>query len=58
MNVHLIAFYLAFEKNVAGGEVLRFFQKATEMKRDCPPLLQRTTPQWLTVNDIAKAKDV
>jgi hypothetical protein len=42
---------------MTAGEVLKFLQKATKIKRDWPPLLQRTHPQWLTVHDIMKAKD-
>jgi hypothetical protein len=56
-NVHLIALYLTFEKKVTGEEVLKFLQKATKIKRDWPSLLQRSHPQWLTINDIIKAKD-
>lgn len=56
-NVHLIALYLTFEKNATKDELLKFLQRATKIKRDWPPLLQRTSPQWLTVNDIIKTKD-
>src|SRR5262249_31304286 len=56
-NIHLIALYLTFEKKASAEEVLKFLQKATTLKRNWPPLRQRTHPQWLTIHDVLKAKD-
>jgi hypothetical protein len=54
-NVHLIALYLSFAQKADKTTVLTFIRKATEIKQDWPPLLQRKNPQWLTVQDIIKA---
>jgi hypothetical protein len=54
-TVHLIALYLNLGKKIPQGEVLAFIKKATTIKRDWPPQIQRQNPQWLTVQDIAKA---
>lgn len=56
-NVHLIALYLKLIQKASTDEVLQFLRKATEIKKDWPPLLQRQNPHWLTVQDIAKAED-
>lgn len=54
-NVHLIALYLAFAQKADKTTVLTFIRKATVVKQDWPPLLQRKNPHWLTVQDIVKA---
>ena len=57
-NVHLIALYLYFGKKLNAADMMHFIQKATIIKRDWPPIHQIDNPQWLTVNDVIKAKDV
>lgn len=54
-NVHLIALYLTFSQKASHEKVLTFIRNATKIKRDWPPLIQRKTPEWLTVQDIVKA---
>ena len=56
-NVHLTALYLTVVKKESLEEVVKFIKKATEIKRDWPPLVQRQNPQWLTIKDVSKAKD-
>jgi hypothetical protein len=55
-NLHLIALYLTVDQNSAIEEVIDFLRKATTDKMDWPPIIQRTKPEWLTVNDILPAK--
>jgi hypothetical protein len=54
-NVHLIGLYLTFSQKVSHEDVLTFIRNATKIKRDWPPLIQRKTPEWLTLQDIIKA---
>lgn len=56
-NVHLIALYLAFARKVEAENVLEFLRKATAIKQDWPPLIQRANPRWFTVRDVAVAEN-
>lgn len=54
-TVHLIALFLSLDMKVPPEEVLVFIKKATVIKRDWPPQIQRQNPKWLTVQDVIKA---
>jgi len=57
-NLHLIALYLNFSKGFKVESIIHFLSQATIIKRNWPPVLQIQNPQWLTVNDVIKAKNV
>ncbi len=56
--MHLISLYLCFIRKLDTNYILKFLKDATKIKKDWPPILQINNPNWLTVNDVVKARDL